>query len=161
MGLFLRLVGVGIISVCGIIVSREYSKYLEKRISHYRGVLDLLIYLQDNCDFGRSAERISWHKFHNDVLEKCGILSALREGVGIADSFERHGRSLTVGDELKESILSVFRSCESGGFNERLSALKDEASREYERESNDKERNEKVAKALLVGGALAIGIMII
>ena len=91
MGLFLRLVGVGVISVGGIIVSREYSKYLEKRISHYRGVLDLLIYLQNNCDFRASVKRISWHKFHNDVLEKCGILSALREGVGLADSFDHHG----------------------------------------------------------------------
>ena len=161
MSLILRLAGVGVICVGSVMVLREYSAYLNRRIMHFESILCLLELLWENKSNLAKDRFEIWRKFRNDVLEECGFLPALRRGDRIADAFEERMQNFAIGEQWRERILSVLREINMVDFRDNLSDLIDEIKKECDQEVNSKENNIKVARALLIGGVLAVGIMII
>ena len=87
MSIYLRLGGAGLILLGAILVGREYSAYLNRRLSEYRGLLSLLSHAEGVIGRNLSYGKELWRGFEDAALEKCGLLPALREGRGLADAF--------------------------------------------------------------------------
>lgn len=147
-----------------LFISREYEKYLGQRIAEYRGLVFAMAHAEEMISKFLAHGDGLWRDFHNDGLEKCGLLPALRKGEGLYAAFEscreRMSLSREAKDRLSQSLKKLGQSYKDGELST-LSAIKSDLSAECESEAAAAEKNIKVARALLLGGALTVVIMIL
>lgn len=162
--IFLRLVGAALLLAAAIFLSREYSSYLEGRLSEYRGLVALLSHAEEKIERSLSFGEELWRDFQDDVMEKCGLLPLLREGKGIAEAFGEciADFSLPIGikAEISEALSTLGRGYRDSEIK-KLSDIRTRLTEALNSETLAAEKNVKVAKALLIGGALTVGILII
>ena len=162
--IILRLIGASLLLLAALLLSREYSSYLERRILEYRGFVALLSHAEEGIERALSYGEELWYGFQNDVLEKCGLLPLLREGKGLAEAFmeckDKISFSASLKDEISEALSTLGRGYRDSELR-RLSVIKASLVAAMEGEEGTAEKNIKVARALLIGGALAVGILII
>ena len=164
MSLWLRWGG-GILLVFGaLLVSREYERYLGRRISEYSGLALLIGHAKSMISKFLAHGEGLWRSFSNDALERVGLLAALREGRGLGEAFDlcRDKMSLprSGAARLSEELHRLGGEY-MGGELERLTALEQSLVSEGEAEEALAEKNIKVARALLLGGALVALISVI
>lgn len=164
MSLYLRLGGAALLLVGAIFVSREYSGYIDRRISEYRSLVALLSHAEGKISRFLSFGGELWRDFSDDVLEGCGLLPLLRGGSGLALAFDECKAHLALPSEAKERIFRLLSGLGGGymdGTIAGLSSARQELEAELTVEQEAAEKNKRVARALLIGGALAVGVMVI
>lgn len=164
MSLYLRWGGAILLIVVALYISREYEKYLGRRISEYRGLCSMIAHVEEMISKYLAHGDGLWRDFRCDALEKCGFLPAVREGKGLYSALESCSDKMSLSREAKERLSQSFKKLGRGymdGELDNLSLLKDNLAEECERESIAAEKNIKVARALLLGGALTLVIMAI
>ena len=164
MNIYIRLGGAAIISIGALLVSKEYEKHMKKRLEEYSGLVALLSYAEGQISQFLAYGSELWSGFENSALEKCGMLEALREGKSLYEAFELCSPKTSLPSSVAKEIYRELSSLGRGyldselallrGIRERLSVLLDE-------ESVQAEKNVKIARALLLGGALCAVIMAI
>ena len=150
--------------IAAIAASREYSAYAKRRIDQYDGFIELFSYAEGMISRFLSYGEALWRGFENGALEACGFLPALREGTPPIEAFEKCEGRLSLPREAKDKIKaflsSMGRSYKDGELAT-LSAFRTELQSERKRQEEDLDKNVKIARALLLGGALAVFILII
>ncbi len=160
----LGIVGGGLLLGGAVLASREYSAYLDRRLADYRGLLALLEHARGMIDRYLSYGAELWRGLENEAMERCGLLPLLKEGLGLGVAFARCMQGLALSAEAKKRIseeLSGLGGAYRSGELDALTALRDRLLSECESERQAAEKNKRIATALMVGGALAVLVMII
>lgn len=160
MGLFLRLSGAGVLLFVAFYISREYSLYIDRRLREYEALCAMLSHAREQGGKRRPAPA----DFADECLERCGILSALREGKDLFTSFSEGCGGLSLSKEAKERIsamLSDLRSKTAAEAQKMLGEIEEALRSELAGESEQADKNRRIVRALLIGGALAVGVMLI
>ena len=162
MSIYFKWGGIALVMISALLVSREYSRRLDRRISEYRGLVDLIAYAE--CEITKSlAHGVGlWQGFSEDALEKCGLLPLLREGESLKNAFDKCKGKMALSAEASDRISAMLAPLGRGYRDSEirlLGEIKDGLSKELDIESESAEKNKKIAKALLLGGALTVAIM--
>lgn len=163
MSLYLRWGGVILLLIAALTVNRGYRDYLNRRLAEYRGLLGLIQHAEGMISKFLSYGKNLWRDFSDSALEKCGLLPALREGKSLSLAFDECLDNMALSREAKENISKKIQGLGSGykdGELSNLRELREEISSELTLESEEAEKNIKVVSALLLGGALAVVIMV-
>ena len=164
MSIYLRWGGVALLMIGALLVSRCYESYLKKRLAEYRGLLSLITHIEGGISKFLAYGDGLWRDFSDGALEKCGLLPALREGKSLSVAFEESRGNTSLSGDARERIAEAFNKLGKGykdGELKLLSSVRESLTCELDSESAEAEKNIKVARALLLGGALAVGIMVI
>ncbi len=164
MSLYLRWGGAILLIIAALYISREYEKFLGRRISEYRGLCSMIAHAEEMISKYLAHGDGLWRDFRSDALEKCGFLPAVREGKGLHYAFESCRDKMSLSREAKDRLSLSFKRVGKGymeGELANLSLVKESLAEECESESVAAEKNIKVARALLLGGALALAIIAI
>ncbi len=156
---YLRLLGAGILLLAAFFISREYSGYLDRRLREYEALCAMLSHAKEG---GRGRGR--WADFADDCLERCGILSALRAGKDLFTAFTEGCGGLSLSKEARDRLserLSDLRSATAAEAQKILGEIEEALRAELATESEQADKNRRIVRALLIGGALAVGVMLI
>ena len=164
MNIYLRFLGGGLVMVAALIASREYSAYAQKRLEQYRGLIEFLSHAEGMISRFLASGDGLLTGFKNKALEDTGFLSALREGKGFSESFAMCESKFAFSEEQK-ALIKKFCSDVGRGYKESealtFACFRKTLESEMEREKETLDKSVKVARALLLGGALAFLIVVI
>ena len=163
MTLYLRLGGTALIMIAALLICHGYELYLNKRLEEYCGLILLISHVEEEISLFLSYGSRLWSGFHNDALEKCGLLSLLREGHSISSAFSESMRRMSLSKTAAEELSKEFDRLGKGYKDSELrllSSIRERLSLELESERCETEKNLKVLKALLLGGALVAVVMV-
>ena len=164
MSVFWRFAGGGLVVLAAMLASRAYSDYAKRRLLQYSGLIALFSHTEGMIlRFLSSGEGI-WRGFSNEELERVGLLPLLREGESLKSAFLKceGGLALSKGaiERIKDFLSSHGRGYREGEVSS-LSTFRRQLEEEMKSEEIALDKSVKVARALLIGGALAFLIMII
>ena len=144
--------------------SREYSRFADLRLAQWRGFSAFLLHIEGEISkFLASGEGL-YRGFENAELEKCGFLPALKEGTGLSSAFDGCRGRLLLPEGCKARLAEFFAAFGRGYKDSELaslSAFRIAFEKEYEAERERLEKSVKITRALLLGGALSVAIMLI
>ena len=164
MSVYLKFLGGGLLLLSAIFASSEYSSYADRRLLHYSGLVALFSHAEGMIYGFLSSGREMWRGFKNDELEKIGLLPQLREGETLLSAFQKCESRLALSKDAKERIKD-FLATACRGYREGViysfSAFIKKLEAEMKAEEERLEKQVKVTRALLLGGALAFVILII
>lgn len=164
MSVYLRLGGAAIITLLAVFVGREYSAFADRRLSQLRGFLDLVSHFEREISKFLASGDGLWRGFCNDALTECGFLSALAERGSLSEAFRDCEDSLSLSGE-QISMLGGFFGGFGGDYRDgelrRIAAFRAELEALIDRESDSLSKSVSVTKALLLGGGLAMAVMVI
>lgn len=164
MSLYIRLGGAAVVMIAALLISRCYEKYLLKRVDEYSGLVLLVRHMENEITKYLAYGSRLWSDFRHDGLEKCGFLPALRECGSICEALSNIGDRMSLSRVSREHLAESFSRLGRGYLDEELSLLseiKDSLSEELDTERIEAEKNIRVVRALLLGGALAVVVMVI
>ncbi len=164
MSLYLKWGGIGMLMIGALLVSREYEKYLDKRLGEYRGLVAMISHAESEIAKSLAHGEGLWRTFHDDALERCGLLTLLREGESLQTAFEKSKTKMSLTADAKEKISVLFSGLGKGYVESELKTInniKESLTDRLKNEEESAEKNLKIARALLLGGALCAVIMII
>ena len=163
MSFYLKLLGSGLLLLSALLASSEYSSYADRRLLHYSGVVALLSHAEGVISRFLSSGGEMWREFKNDELEKIGLLPLLREGETLLSAFQKCEAKLYLSVEAKEKIkefLSTVGKEYRAGAVSSFAELRQSLESEMKSEKDRLEKQVKIVRALLLGGALAFVIFI-
>lgn len=164
MNLYLRVGGAALVSIGALFISREYEKYLKKQGDEYRGLVALISHAEGQMSGFLAYGSALWRNFEDEALEKCGLLGELREGKGLAEAFDicapKMSLPKTVTKEISKSLASLGNSYLDTEL-QTLGEIKARLTELLRAEEEQREKNIKVARALLLGAALCAIILAI
>lgn len=147
-----------------LFVGREYSAYIKKRLSEYRGFTMLISHIEGMiCRFLTPQDGL-WQNFSHEALHKCGFLPALREGKGLSAAFDACRESLSLSEDIKDKISAFFADFGGDYMDGEISRASDfcaELEAGLKKEEAELEKSRKITNALLIAGAVGIAILII
>lgn len=161
---YLRLGGAALIMIGALLICHSYESYLKKRLSEYRGLVSLISHAEGEISGFLTYGSELWRSFSDDALEKCGLLPLLREGRSLAEAFVESVGKMSLSKDLSESLAADFKKLGKGYKDSELkllSSIRERLAKELDTESVESEKNIKVARALILGGGLTVGIMVI
>lgn len=164
MSLYFRLGGAALVMIAALLISRYYEKYLLKRVDEYSGLVLLVTHMENEITKYLAYGNRLWSNFRHDGLEKCGFLPVLRECGSISEALSNVGDRMSLSRASREHLAESFSRLGRGYLDEELgllSEIKDSLSAELDTERIEAEKNIKVVRALLLGGALAVVVMVI
>ena len=164
MSLYLRLGGSALVMIAALLISRCYEKYLLKRVDEYSGLVLLVTHMENQISKYLAYGNQLWSDFRHDGLEKCGFLPILRECGSISEALKSVGNKMSLSPASRECLVESFSRLGRGYLEAELNLIreiKDSINADLELERDSAEKNIKVARALLLGGALAVVIMVI
>ena len=162
MSLYFKWGGIALVMISALLVSREYDRRLDRRILEYRGLVDLISYAEAEITKSLAHGGGLWQGFSDGALEKCGLLPLLRKGESLKSAFDKCKGKMALSTEASERISTMLAPLGRGYRDSEirlLGEIKDSLSKELDSESESAEKNKKIARALLLGGALTVAIM--
>ena len=156
---YLKLLGAGVLLLGAFYISREYSGYLDRRLREYESLCALLGGARE-----WSRGKSSPVDFTDECLERCGILSALRAGKDLFTAFTEGCGGLSLSREARDRLsekLSDLRSKSAAEAQKLIGEIEEALRAELATESALADKNRRIVRALLIGGALAVGVMLI
>ena len=162
MSLYIKWGGIALVMIGAMLVSREYDRRLDRRIAEYRGLVNLIGHAEAEITKSLAHGSGLWQGFSDDALEKCGLLPLLREGESLKNAFDKCKCKMSLSAEARDRISSLFAPLGRGYRDSEvrmLGEIKDSLSAELDSQSESAEKNKKIARALLLGGALTVAIM--
>ena len=160
--LYLRWCGAALLLIAALFCSREYSAYAERRIREGAGLHALLLHIEKMIDSYLAPGSELFDGFSDERLEECGFLEKIREGGTRAFSTTKD--SLTVGEPIKKRLEDYFSLFGKGYKASELSRLREcisDLKKMLDDECEELQKSVKVTRALLLGGAVGIAILII
>lgn len=164
MTFYFRLLGGGLILLCALMVGREYSSYIARRIEQHGGFIALAGHAESKIGEFLSSGRELWLEFNNSALEEVGLLPLLKEGEGACSAYSKIEKRLALSDDTKKKLSTFFNEFGSGYRDRELSrasALKKELEISLIADKEELEKNAKVLNALLVGGGVGLIILLL
>lgn len=164
MNIYLRVGGAALVSIGALFISREYEKYLKKRGDEYRGLVALISHAEGQMSGFLAYGSALWRNFEDEAMENCGLLGELREGKGLAESFLACSHKMSL---PKGVVKEIFKSLGAVGKSyldvelQTLGEIKARLTELLKAEEEQREKNIKVARALLLGAALCAIILAI
>lgn len=157
-----RYIGIGLILLSALAVSRGYERFIRRRIAEEEGFLALLLHIRAGVEcFLSSAEELV-RGFENEALQSVGYLGG--EGADICERFRRSGDRLCISDKVRDILKNFFDSFgkeyKSGtvALIDRTRAVLDEHIK-VERESAEKDV--KLVRTVSLAAALGAVILLI
>ncbi len=164
MSLYLRWGGAVLLMIGALLTSRAYESYLKRRIGEYRGLVSLIAHAEGEIAKFLAHGSELWRSFKDEALEKCGLLPALREGGSLFSAFQESCGNMSLSTAARQRLSELFKKLGQGyreGELSLLSSIKESLSAELDIESAEAEKNIKVVRALLFGGALCVAVMVL
>ena len=164
MNIYLRVGGAALVAVGALFISREYEKYLARRGDEYRGLVALISHAEGQISRFLAYGVALWRGFEDESLERCGLLSELREGKSLSEAFDSCSVKMSLPRAVVKEISAKLSSLGRDYLDGELATLGDIRSRLTEllkSEEDTREKNVKVVRALLLGGALCAIILAI
>lgn len=162
MNLYIRVGGAALVSIGALFISKEYEKYLKKRGDEYRGLVALISHAEGQMSGFLAYGSALWRNFEDEALENCGILPELREGKGLAEAFDTCVSRMSLPKAVAKEISKSLRALGNSYLDTELQTLGEIKVRLTEllkSEEEQREKNIKVARALLLGAALCAIIL--
>ena len=159
---YLRIGGAILLMVAAVYGSYRYEKYINCRLAEYKGLIALISHAQSKISGFLSHGSRLWEGFSNEALESCGLLAALRSGENLASALEGCKEKMSLSGSARLDLAERLRGLGEGYMDSELKILagiKEHLTAELEVEIDKGEKNVKVARALLLGGALAVMIL--
>lgn len=161
---YLKWCGAALVLVFVLFLSREYSSYAERRAREGESFIRLLAHIEKMIDSYLLPHGELFLGFSDDWLEKSGFLGKLREGSGLSHAFSSASDRLAVSEPIKARLAEYFSGF-GKGYKEaellRLRECRTDVEKMLSAERTELEKNVKVTRALLLGGAAGIVILII
>lgn len=160
--LYLRWCGAALLFIAAIFCGREYSSYAERRVREGAGLFALLLHMEKMIDSYLAPSAELFLGFSDERLAECGFLEKMREGG--ARAFSAAKEALTVGEPIKKRLEDYFSLFGKGYKASELSRLREcisDIKKMLSDEQEELEKSVKVTRALLLGGAVGIAILII
>ena len=164
MSLYLRWGGAALIMIAALFACREYSVYAEKRILQHKGFIALISHAEEMISKFLAKGIELWQDFSDSALEECGFSSHLREGRSLSEAFSACEVGICLPKDVKEELRDFFSGFGKSYKDGQLSSLSEFRKRLENRLKEEElslEKSLKVTKALIIGGALAVVILII
>ena len=157
----MKYVGILFVLFAAIIVSRDYSSYMQKRSAECKDFLAFIAHMriQVGC-FLRPVKKLG-EGFSSPALEKSGFLDSLSESERILDAYKNCEANLSLSAEEKNLLTDFFSSFGEGYLDEGVKLIESSYSgmeRLYQRLCEEKAKNTKLVTSLSV--TLALGIII-
>ena len=164
MSVYVKWAGVAIIMLCALFFGKEYSAYVEKRLSQYRGFVAFIGHIEGMILRFLAPQESLWQNFSDEALEKCGFLPSLRSGSTLSGAFSDCEASLSLSDEQKERFSAFFadfgRDYMDGELN-RASDFHRESEELLKKEEAELTKSVKITNTILIASALGIVILMI
>lgn len=160
--IYFRWCGAALILIAALVCSREYSAYTERRMAEGQGLLSLLLHIEKMIESYLASGGELFEGFIDERLEACGFLPKMREGG--RGAFSDAKNSLTVGAPIKERLCTYFSGFGKGYKASELKRLDEcisDCKSMISSEKTELEKSIKVTRALLLGGAVGVAILII
>lgn len=160
--LYLRWCGAALLLLCALLCGREYSAYAGRRVSEGEGYIALLSHIEKMIDSYLAPLSEIFSGFECEALEKNCFLPAIRSGKSPREALTEIKGLIP---ENMRTLLSDYLDGFGKGYKEselkrtREARAELEAMLDGERESLEK--SVKVTRALLLGAAVGIAILII
>lgn len=162
--LYLRWCGAALMLIFALFCGREYSAYAERRSGEGEAVLSLLAHMEKMIDSYLLPHGELFLGFSNEWLEGCGFLAALRSGEGLSFAFSSSQDKLLLPEGVKKRLSDYFSGFGKGYKEAEINKLR-ECRADIEKmllsDGEELKKSVKVTRALLLGGAVGIAILII
>lgn len=162
--IYLKWCGAALVMISALFFGREYSTYAERRADEGESFIRLLAHIEKMIDSYLLPHGELFLGFSDERLEKCGFLGKLREGSGLSVAFSSASDKLLICESIKTRLAEYFSGFGKGYKEAELSRLREcrtDVEKMLSNERAELEKNVKVTRALLLGGAAGIMIMII
>lgn len=159
---YLRIGGAILVMIAAAYGSYSYEKYINRRLEEYKGLVALVSHAESKISSFLSHGRGLWQGFSNEALESVGLLPALRNGESLSSAFESCLEKMSLSASAKTAVSEKLKGLGEGYMERELKILQglgEHLSAELEAETEKGEKNVKVARALLLGGGLAVMIL--
>ena len=164
MSIYLKWAGAVVIMLCALFFGKEYSAYVQKRLSQFRGFVAFIEHIQGMISRFLAPQESLWQNFSDNALEDCGFLPTLRSGSALSEAFGACESSLLLSDEQKTRLSDFFadfgREYMAGELT-RASDFHKELEQSLKKEEAELEKSLKITNAILIAGTLGIVILII
>ena len=150
--------------ISALFFGKEYSAYAERRAGEGESFIRLLAHIEKMIDSYLLPHGELFLGFSNEWLEKCGFLAKLREGSGLSSAFSSARDRLAISEPIKARLAEYFSGFGKVYKEAELSRLREcrtDVEKMLSLERAELEKSVKVTRALLLGGAAGIMIMII
>lgn len=155
-------IGISAVLFAAIMLSREYGRYMKKRLAECEGFLSFIGYMriQVGCFMRPLCELCE--NFSSEALEKSGFTNALKTEKNIYDAYKASESALSLSAEEKEVLEVLFSSVGECYLDEGVKII--EAShtkmeRHYSELKAECPRSTKLVSVL--SATLAVGFLIL
>ena len=164
MSAFFKYSGILLILLFSSVVSREYDKYLKKRLAEASAFLSYINHIRKQIS--RFLSPVSdWRKSYSDsTLENIGFLPRVRDGEGLDGAFQACAEGLSLSAEMKNTLGSFFSDFGRGYLEEEIKkadAAFLQAEEIFKKESEECKKSSKIAKTLLLSLALSLALILL
>jgi hypothetical protein len=160
--LYLRWCGAALLLICALICGREYSAYAGRRVREGEGYLSLLSYIEKMIDSYLTPLSEIFSVFECESLEENGFLPSIRSGKSANETLtEVKG---LIPEQMRTLLSDYFNGFGKGYKDSELGRTREvraEMEKMLDKERENLEKSVKVTKALLIGSAVGIAILII
>ena len=160
----MKYAGILLVLAAAVITSREFSKYMKKRLAELKDFLSFVAHMriQVGC-FLRPVKELG-EGFSSPALEKAGFLDSLAEADCIFDAYKKCEGNLSLSDEEKETLCTLFSSFGEGYLEDGMKLIDAcylGMERHYLKFCEEKTKNTRLVTALSVTAALGTIIFVI
>jgi len=159
-----KYIGIAAMLLSALLFSREYSRYMKKRLSECEGFLSFMshIRIQIGCFLKPSRELCDG--FSNDALSDCGFIDELRSTGDIYGAYKNAEPRLAMSCEAREISDNLF-SALGAGYREDGVRLIDESEKKMQKICDELRastpKSVRLALTLSVTAVLGFSILII
>lgn len=148
--------------LAALLCGREYSAYADRRLRECEGYLTLVSYIEKMIDSYLAPLSVIFRDFECEALTENGFLPAVRSGVSPGEALGE--KKLLIPEDIRELLCDYFSGFGKGYKDAELSRTRkarEELEKMVENERASLEKSVKVIRALLLGVAAGIAILII
>ena len=160
----MKYIGILLILTAAVAISREFSKYMNKRVAECKDFLAFIAHMriQVGC-FLRPAKELG-SGFSSHALERVGFIESLGESDSVFEAYKKSEPKLSLSDEEKRTLNTLFSSFGEGYLEDEMKLIESSYSameKLYSRLCEEKTKNTRLVTALSVTAALGIVIFVI
>ena len=159
-----RIIGCALILFAILLIRKEYSLYVNRKISELCGFSTLLSHMESEISKYLSCGKQMWQRLSCDALERSGFLQLLKDGHAPEKAILLCKDRLLISKEMQDSLLEFFKSFGSeykDGTLKKIAEYRSGFDKKSDEEKNELQKNLKITSTLLLGGGLTLLILVI
>ena len=119
----MRYIGLFLVMLSSLAFSREYTRYMQKRVRECEAFLDFIGHLRMELSCYLRPLREAAGGFSSDALTEVGFFEAVNSTGNIYEAFSRTRRRLSLSDEELMPLESLFSSLGHSYLDEELKLI--------------------------------------